>query len=109
VDLPLELLLSGEVVVCVVLQIVQRLDSHGLVIALLAALHDCVDLLDELFVLRVDHLISCYQIICKFCIHNFSSLKYTFMAKVSDPLYRDHTGWWERLGAFLDEGTYTNG
>ena len=68
-NLLLKLLLCAEMEIRILGQIIQHLDRLQLAAALLAAIHQFVDLCNQLLVLSVDHLIPCYQALVKFCIH----------------------------------------
>ena len=65
----LELLFLAKVELCIISQIIQRLYRYYFVLACLAAVQKLVDLVDQLLVLRIDHLIACYQTLVKFCSH----------------------------------------
>ena len=65
----LKLLFLTEMELCIISQIIQCLYGHDFVLACLAAVQKLVDLVDQLLVLRIDHLIACYQTLVKFCSH----------------------------------------
>ena len=65
----LQLFLFTEMKFRVICQVVQGLYRHRLLLARLTAVQELVDFVNQLLVLGINHLITCYQTLVKFSSH----------------------------------------